>query len=49
MTFGTSKDVNRFDCYLIEDGYGGHELNVVLKVGVPEAFGVPFAADYDSK
>jgi hypothetical protein len=45
VTFGTSKDLDSFGCYLIKDVYCGHEFNVVLNEGVPEAIGVPFAAD----
>ena len=45
LTLGTSEDLNRFDCYNVEDGRCGHELKFILKEGVPEAIGVPHAAD----
>ena len=43
MTLGSSQGLNRFDCFLIEDGRGRHELKFVLKRDVPEAIGVPYA------
>ncbi len=44
MILGASKDLNRFDCHLIEHGRSSYELKVVLKEGVAEAFGVPHVA-----
>ena len=44
VTLGSSDNLNRFDCYMIENGQGGYELKFVLKEGVPEAIGVPHAA-----
>ena len=31
VTLGASEFLNRFDCYLIENGHGGYELRFVLK------------------
>ena len=45
MTLGTSEDLNRFDCYMIEDGLGRYELKFVLKEHLPAAIGVPNAAN----
>ncbi len=44
VTLGASEGLNCFDCFIIEDGRGGHELKFVLKEGVPEVIGVLHAA-----
>ena len=41
--------LNRFDCYIIEDGQGGHQLKFVLKEGVSEAIGISHAADFSEQ
>ena len=46
VTLGAQEGLDRFDCYMIEDGIGGYELKFVLKEGVPEAIGAPYAASY---
>ena len=48
VTLGAAEDLNRFDCYLIEDGHGGYYLKVVLRKDVPEAIIVLCAADNTS-
>jgi hypothetical protein len=45
MTPGTSKNFNRYDCYIIEDSFSNYELKSVLKEGEPEGVVVPHAAD----
>jgi len=49
VTLDEPEDLNRFDCYLIENGNGGYELRFVLKDDVPEANGVPHKADVISE
>ena len=45
MTLGASDRMSRFDCRLVEDGLGGFTLKLIPKFPVPEAIGVPFAAE----
>ncbi len=45
VTLGALDGLNRFSCYLIEDGQGGYMLTFVAKERIPEAIGTPFAAN----
>ena len=45
VTLGSLDGLNRFSCYLIEDGHGGYVFTFVAKEGIPDAIGTPFAAN----
>ncbi len=43
-TVGSSEQLKRFDCILIEDGQGGFLIKYKLKQDVPETIGEAYAA-----
>jgi hypothetical protein len=45
VKFGAIDSLNRFDCYLVDDGNGGYQIKFILRKSVPEAIGVPHAAN----
>ena len=45
MKLGATDSLNRFDCCLVDDGNGGRQIKFYLKKNVPEAIGVPHAAN----
>ncbi len=45
VKLGANDSLNRFDCCLVEDGNGGRQIKFILKKNVPEAIGVPYAAN----
>ena len=45
VTLGALDGLNRYSCFIIEDGFGGYLVKFVANKEVPEAIGVPFAAD----
>jgi hypothetical protein len=45
VTLGARDSLNRFDCYMVDDGQGGFIMRFVAKHPVPEAIGVPYAAE----
>ncbi len=45
VTLGAIDGLNRFSCFIIEDGYGGYLVKFVAKEEIPEAIGTPFAAN----
>ena len=44
-TLGSDCKLKIFDCLLIEDGQGGFSIKYRRKIAVPEAIGVPYAAE----
>ena len=49
VKLGAANSLNRFDCCLVDDGNGGRQIKFILKKTVPEAIGVPYAANQVSK
>ena len=49
MKLGAINNLNRFDCCLVDDGNGGRQIKFILKKNVPEAIGVPYAANHLSE
>ena len=47
-TLGASDQLNRFDCYLIDDGQGNFMMKYKLKDEVPQAIGEAYVADVSS-
>ena len=45
VKFGAIDSLNRFDCCLVDDGNGGYQIKFILRKSVPEAIGVPHAAN----
>ena len=45
VKLGANDNLNRFDCCLVEDGNGGRQIKFILRKSVPEAIGVPHAAN----
>jgi hypothetical protein len=45
VKFGANDSLNRFDCCLVDDGNGGYQIKFILRQSVPEAIGVPHAAN----
>ena len=42
---GSSDQLNKFDCFLIEDGQGNFIVKYKLKEGIPEAIGEAYFAE----
>ena len=49
VKLGANDNLNRFDCCLVDDGNGGRQIKFILKKNVPEAVGVPHAANHVSE
>ena len=49
IKLGAKDSLNRFDCFLVDDGNGGRQIKFFLKKNVPESIGVPHAANHLSE
>ena len=49
VKLGATDSLNRFDCCLVDDGNGGYQIKFILKKNVPEAIGVPHAANQETE
>jgi hypothetical protein len=49
VKLGANDSLNRLDCFLVDDGSGRYQIKFFMKKNVPEAIGVPHAANHASE